>query len=225
MFQLQQKNWNNYSEEIKKQVEVIITDDCSPDNDCISNAVIEQIYPNMRLFKIKEKVPWNWLECRNIGAFHAKGDWILLTDMDHLVPESTIEYVIAKINKLEKNIVYQFERIRAVDNKSYHFHNDTFFISKKLFWNCGGYDEHYSGLYGTSGAFRRRLLKKANGNVRFSVPLVLYGREVIFDASTNPNECKRKEGRNPNEMQLRHKLKPKKEVHFKYPYEEININA
>ena len=221
MFIHQQINWNAYSDKVKRDVEIIVTDDCSPQENSIENCVQLPYYPNLRLFKILEKVPWNWLECRNIGAKYAKSDWLLLTDIDHMVTPTVARSLLKRIDRLNKSVVYQLNRIRAVDNKPYKFHNDSFLVSKSLFWGAGGYDEHYSGLYGTSGSFRRRLLKNASDNIRLPLQLVLYGREVIKDASTT--DFARKEGRDPMDMKRRHATKKGPEIHFKYPYKEIII--
>ena len=221
MFKIQQRIWGKYTDKMKKAIEVIVTDDCSPKEGCLENAIVQPVYPNLRCFKIKEKVPWNWLQCRNIGGHYANSPWILLTDMDHVLTYENARGLLKRLPSLEKNVVYQLRRIREVDQKPYKHHNDSFIVSKELFWLCGAYDEHYSGLYGTSGKFRRRLFRHAKENKMIPLDLVLYGREVIPDASTT--DFKRKEGRDPNWMKERHASHPGGFTHFKYPYEEIRI--
>lgn len=222
MFIKQQQNWAEYTPKMKKAIEIIVTDDCTPSEQSIDRAIIQPIYPNMRIFKIKEKVPWNWLQCRNIGARYSESDWILLTDMDHMIDFNTAKGLLKRIKNSDPNIVYQLNRLRAVDGKKYKHHNDSFVLTKKLFWKCGGYDEHYSGLYGTSGMFRRRLYEFAKGNEMYNLSLILYGREVISDASTT--DFPRKEGRDPNAIKRRHKCKPVREVHLALPYEEVPLD-
>jgi hypothetical protein len=201
MFKLQQSIWASYPEKIRESVEIIVTDDCSSRNPAREN-LISDIPLRLSLYEIKEKVEWNWLEARNIGAHYAEGKWLLLTDMDHVVTKENIKRVLSRLHGLNSKIVYQFSRIRAVDNAPYKFHNDSFFVTKKVFWSCGGYDEDYAGLYGTSGRFRDRLFASAMDHETWDdIHLVLYGREVIPDASTT--EFKRKEGRDPGQLSSR----------------------
>ncbi len=196
MFKLQQENWDAYPDDIRDQIEVIVTDDCSTQNPARKNLLDRRT--DMSLYQIETKVPWNWLEARNIGAYHAKGKWLLLTDMDHLVSTENIVKLFEKMPTLSSKYVYQFSRVKAPNFTPYKFHNDSFFLSKKMFWRCGGYDEEFAGLYGTSGKFRDRLLYAAkNKRVMWSdLFLILYSREVVPDASTTIYP--RKEGRDPN---------------------------
>lgn len=195
MFEIQQATWASYPEKIRERLEVIVTDDCSFQSPA-KNYLSRTNGVNISLYEIIEKVRWNWLECRNIGAHYAKGGWILLTDMDHVVPVEVISKLMKGINGLNPQTVYQFGRVKAPDLTPYKFHNDSFFLTRELFWLSGGYDEDFSGLYGTSGMFRNRLLKVADRNKKLeTLHLVLYGREVQPDASTVG--FPRKEGRDP----------------------------
>ena len=208
MFIHQQRVWGTYSKQAKNDVEIIVTDDCSS-NYPAKNHILENTKKlKFRLFTIDEKVKWNWLECRNIGAKYANSMWVLMTDMDHVVSRKVIDSLLFRVDKLHHSFIYQFGRVKAPDMSAYKHHNDTFFLRKKLFWRCGGYDEDYAGLYGTSGRFRRRLYSVARGNQQFSdLKLILYGREVIPDASTT--EFARKEGRKSNELEVVRRWKEK----------------
>ena len=42
-------------------------------------------------------------------------------------------------------------------------------MTKNLYWKIGGYDEELSGNYGTSGRYRARAFKVAEGNKRLSI--------------------------------------------------------
>lgn len=57
---------------------------------------------------------------RNIGAKEASAKWVLLTDMDHLVPVNTINAV--NFQRLDANRVYRFARVSAPDMLPHHPH-------------------------------------------------------------------------------------------------------
>jgi len=226
MFYQQLCVWKSYPEKVLNQIEFIITDDCSSKKPMCKSEFPEL---NIRQFRITKKVPWNWLACRNIGAKYASGKWLLLTDMDHVVQtEHAAQLVkaLTKNKKIKTDIVYLFRRIDAPDNTPYKYHDDSFFMSKELYWKIGGYDEELSGNYGTSGGYRRRAFSIANGNHRLKIPLTRYDRSVIADASTT--EFARKLAHNEHKHTVSDILKRKKEEGrekeirvLSFPYEEI----
>ena len=223
MFKIQQNAWLSYDKKYAEQLEIIVTDDCSSKWKAEDNLLPDIRSMNFRLFHIDEKVKWNWLEARNIGCYYADGKWILMTDMDHLVKRDVLSKLFKKLPGLDDTKVYQFERMKY-DGLFYKHHNDSFFLTKELFWLCGGYDEDYAGYYGTSGKFRRRLYRTARAEAtRFKdLSLILYGREVIPDASTT--EFNRKEGRKKGELEkvrIWKKNNNRSIIHFKQPYHEV----
>ena len=209
MLQHQLECWNKFSKDTKEGLSVIVVDDCSKKFPAL-NAVRDFSYINHRkdlgfdfsLYRVKQKVRWNWLTCRNIAAKHAKkNEWLLLTDMDHRVPESTIIFLKSRIKAgvLSKNNYYIFDRVDAPKLTPYKRHPNTYFMHKSTYWKIGGYDEWFSGNYGSDGRYRRRANRVTNGGVVFeNIFVIRYPREVIADASTT--EFRRKEGRDPNAL-------------------------
>jgi hypothetical protein len=53
-----------------------------------------------------------------------------------------------------------------------------------MFDAIGGYDERFSGFYGTDADFRERVHATAREVVMLAAPLIRYPRTVIADAST-----------------------------------------
>lgn len=205
-------NWYSYPEEVRRNLEVIVTDDVSPNtaaHDVVRKRMTEDQRFKIQVFRIKKKVPWNWLACRNIGAYHAHHHWILLTDMDHMVPVETALYLME--TDFDEKKVYLFERQDMPDRIQVKPHDDSYFMTTDRFWYIGGYDERLSGWYGTSGSYRKRVMNKVYGirygkgmdNLinatfpRLPVPLVRFGREQILDADTHPSYPKRKEDKWP----------------------------
>jgi hypothetical protein len=224
MLKFQVGAWNSYSKKVKERLEVIVTDDCSRSKHAPE---IPPVGFKFRLFRITEKVPWNWLEARNIGALNADSKWLLLTDMDHVLSPKSAERLFFHLDKLDDTMAYQFRRVVAPNMDSYKYHNDSFLVTKKIFWKSGGYDEDYSGLYGTSGMFRRRLFSAARKNAFVSpkIVLTLYPRTVIKDASTTV--FPRKEGRDPQAIEKVRQwknLESRPIQNFIRPYVEVPLN-
>lgn len=149
--------WSTYPEHVRDQVRVIVVDDGSPNAPAAPVAMHCGHVP-LRLFRIQVDVRWNWLAARNIGAHHADDGWLLLTDMDHVLPVSTAEALV--YGKHDPNVVYAFSRIEHT-GEPVNPHSASFFMTKQMFWKIGGYDETLSGYYGTDGDYRRRLAQHA----------------------------------------------------------------
>jgi hypothetical protein len=226
MYRRQVEEWNAYPERIKRQLSIIVTDDCSfkwPLRDITE----KPSGIKMKRFQITEKKQWNWLACRNIGAYQAKSDWLLLTDMDHMVSVKSMGKLMDQLynHHLDKNTVYLFTRVDAPNNTKYKPHNDSFLMTKKLYWKIGGYDEELSGNYGTSGRYRNRAFAVARGHYRLPIPLTRFPREIIPDASTTEFVRKGK-GRDPNAIKRieSQKIRENRQsdiLTLSFPYEEI----
>lgn len=172
--------WCQYPEAIRQHVTAIIVDDGSP----IPAPVIRvQPFP-IRQFRIEVDVPWNWLAARNIGAHYAHDGWLLLTDMDHVVPADTIDALV--MGKHDPNVVYTFSR-REHTGLAIHPHSASFFMTRKLFWTIGGYDERLSGVYGTDGTYRKRAMAYAPFKL---LPDELIRYEYVADSSVTTYERK-----------------------------------
>lgn len=189
-FQHQMRHWMTLSQrhELFGQFSVVVVDDGSPT--VPATAAVESIRASRdsfylpRLFRIDVDVPWNWLAARNIGAHHAVDGWLLLTDMDHVVPAETLRSVV--YGQHDPNVVYAFSR-REHTGETIHPHSASFLMTKAMFWKIGGYDETLSGVYGTDGLYRKRLAAKAPIHVLTDV---LVRHEYVDDSSTTQFERK-----------------------------------
>lgn len=221
--------WQQYPDELKENLQIVITDDCSAKTPAAS--VINDLDISHKVFYIQEKVPWNWRMARNVGARHADCKWLLITDMDHVVPRETLEFVM-KDGSIDDNGVYRFERVDAPDLKPYKPHNDSYFMTKERYWDIGGVDEDFAGTYGTAdwpyksyGVKIKRTQKEKRGILdRLPVALVRYPREVLPDASTPPGTLILKGQENDRLKQKirEHKAKINSPiVTFKLPYKRV----
>lgn len=207
-------------EVIRENLRVIVVDDCSEK----SPAFAEKIGMPLEVYRIgPPKVPWNQDAARNIGAHHAATQWLLLTDIDHEIPEATWRRVIE--GELNPNAVYRFARISAKPDGTtveYKEHPNTWLVTRHQYENAGGYDERFAGYYGTDGDFRNRILE---GVLFIELPEVIIriGREVVPDASTT--QFNRKSAWDDKEIRRirgeRGKLRDWRPVRFRFPYERV----
>ncbi len=179
MLKKQCENIASYSEDVRRNLELIIIDDCSPR----WPAWIE-INPGVpvRIFRTKVDVPWNQDFCRNLGSYMARNEWLFLTDIDHLIPDDTMENVMKHMN-LKKMVAYRFTRVSAPLMQPYKLHPNTWFMTREFYCYIGGYDERFAGNYGTDGDFRDRITSHSPIE-NLPWPIIRVGREVIPDAST-----------------------------------------
>jgi len=167
-------HWRTYPYDLRFNTSAIVVDDGSPQPALLpSNAPL-----SLRLFRIEVDVRWNWLAARNIGAHHAPVGWMLLTDMDHVVPEATLRHLV--YGKHDSSIIYAFRRQEHTGSPATP-HSASFFMTKLLFWQIGGYDETLSGHYGTDGDWRRRCAQYAQLQI---LDDVLVRHEYQGDSST-----------------------------------------
>jgi hypothetical protein len=145
--------WRTFPEHLRKQLSAIIVDDGSPQpaSDVLRN--VEHPFP-IRLFRVRDDIRWNWLAARNIGFHHASDGWCLVTDMDHVIPETTATSVV--YGHHEPGVIYGFSR-REYTGVPVNPHPNSWLMTRQMFWKVGGYDEALSGHYGTDGDWRRRM--------------------------------------------------------------------
>lgn len=189
----QQRIWQSYAPDLQEHFHVVVVDDASVFSPAVS--YVEDVgIASFQLFKIGTKIRWNWLACRNIGVQYARTDWVLLTDIDHIVPEKTLDKLLTI--GLDEEVVYRLGRVDAPHLWPYAlldcpirekkiFHPNTWLMTRGMYDRIGGYDERLSGCYGTDGEFRDRVQATAKAVVTLpSQVLVRYSREVLPDAST-----------------------------------------
>ena len=143
--------WATFPEHLRMQLAAIIVDDGSPEP--AEDVLRHMAHPfPIRLFRIEQDVRWNWLAARNIGFHHAAG-WCLVTDIDHVIPQTTAEAVV--YGEHDPGTIYGFSR-KEYTGITIAPHPNSWLMTREMFWTVGGYDEALSGHYGTDGDWRRR---------------------------------------------------------------------
>lgn len=169
---------------IRSEIGVIIVDDGSPEP--AQGRKLNGV--PLSLYRIGVDVRWNQDAARNIAVHHSRTQWVLLTDIDHLVPEQTWWGLISQ--KYSKQYVYRFKRSTLdVDSpkpkiSEYKPHPNSWYMTRAMYDHIGGYDERFAGHYGTDSEFRDRV--QANALDVKMLPLELWRvpRTTIADAST-----------------------------------------
>lgn len=170
-----------FAPDLKARLQYRVCDDASPKGfRAVPPAVALGL--DVQVFRLGKKRPWNWIAARNVGAAHATGDWLLFTDMDHMLPQATARRLLD--GPLDPAKVYRFARVDAPGMTPYKPHPNSWAMTRAMFDAFGGFDERYSGCYGSDGTVRNRLTELAGEPVMLPAPLIRVPREVTPDAST-----------------------------------------
>jgi hypothetical protein len=179
MFVAQQQAWREYPDALKELLQVIVVDDGSPRwpaRDYVRDTGVP-----LSLYRTLVDVRWNWIFCRNLAMSKATTEWVLMTDIDHVMPTKVLGSIVTR--KLDARVAYRLSRVDAPKMTPYKPHPNTWLMTRMLFDVVGGYDETFSGYYGTDGDFRRRVERVAR-IVVLPDEMIRYERSVIADAST-----------------------------------------
>ncbi len=194
MLRLQLKTWEAYPEQWLRKVHVVFVDDCSPRWPAkpLLDGAAAIGFASVQLFRTLVDVRWNWIFCRNLGMASARSEWVFMTDIDHVMPLKTLAALFGA--SLDVKRAYRFSRVDAPAMTPYKPHPNTWLMTRSLFARVGGYDERFSGFYGTDGEFRRRVEESAKIEL-LPYLMMRYQRDVIADASTTTYERKQPEDR------------------------------
>lgn len=180
--------------EAREHVKLIVVDDGSPR--WPAHAYRKDCVIDFEIYRITKDVRWNQDAARNIAAHHATTRWLLLTDIDHMVPKGTWRRLMSEAF-LSEDFVYKFSRLSETPDPAgyeptltpYKPHPNSWLMTKAMYWKIGGYDERFAGWYGTDGDFRDRVKKNAHVFM-FDDPIIRVPREVTPDASTTTYQRK-----------------------------------
>lgn len=176
-----QRVWAAYPDALKARLHVIVVDDGSPMRPA-RPVVTKSGVASFRLYRCGVDVRWNWLFCRNLALSQTTTEWALMTDIDHVMPEATLRSLTERA--LWPNRVYRLSRVDAPALIPYKPHPNTWLLTRAMFDRIGGYDERFSGFYGTDFDFRDRARAAAARVEMLPDLLIRYPRDVIADAST-----------------------------------------
>lgn len=139
------KEWSSYSKMVRRNIEIILVDDCSTPAININPPVPL----NLTIARITDNIYWNICGAKNLGFHLAKGPWIFSTDQDHLFYREEDLINAINIDKRRKT-VYFLTRLKPDGSLRGKNHPNTFIMHKEDFNYLGGYDEDFSGNRGWS---------------------------------------------------------------------------
>lgn len=181
MLALQWYQISQYESRVRDHLEVIVVDDASP-HSAAADVMRPEPLPRVSVYRVEKDVRWNQDAARNIGAHEARSRWLLLTDIDHVVPAETLRALIDM--EKDPSVFYTFGRIKLDGGGIREPHPNSYFLSKELYWSIGGHDEDFAGIYGKDFLFRTRALKKSREVALPGLPLARVGSTLIPDAGT-----------------------------------------
>ena len=181
MLELQWREIASYPAEIKAELEVIVVDDGSPQFPAVDVRRPSGL-PAFSIFRVNEDIRWNQDAARNIGAHEARAPWLLLTDIDHVVPASSLVAILE--GERSEQSFYTLGRIKFYGGEARESHPNSYLMTKKLYWDIGGHDEDYAGVYGKDFLFRKRALGRSNEVHLPEIVLARVGTSAVKDAGT-----------------------------------------
>lgn len=206
MLRAQLAIWESYPPDVR----VIVVDDGSPEP---ALPILEQASPALRehlaLYRIKDDIPWNREEARNLAVQETQTPSVAILDLDHVLPAKSAASLL-KFTP-DPQYFYRFPRYRigkADDTRkkdkispNAEFgeikpHMDSYLVTKSMYMKAGGYDLAFVGCLGGGSEFLRRLEAVAKpGLLPSNIPLHVYTRSVAKDASISTLSRDREEGK------------------------------
>lgn len=195
MLERQIEEWNKYS----TWPQILLVDDCSPEPalPIVKKLASSALRERLQVLHTDVDIPWNREFCRNLMAKLAATDWLLMVDIDHVVPAESMEKL--RGCSLKPNRFYRFRRMRVgkadetrrkdkIDPESefgeIHPHVDSYLCRTKDYWRAGGYNERFCGVLGGGNEFLRRFESMfASEIVPGDIFLHVHTRSVVDDAS------------------------------------------
>ena len=158
--------YENYSEETRKQFEVIWVDDCSEKPVDIPELSFGL---NLTIARITNNIYWNICGAKNLGFYLAEGPWVFGTEQDHMFYSEMDLKRVLKFPK-QRDCAYFLTRVLPDGQSRGKNHPNSFIIHKEDFWKLGGYDEDFSGNRGHSDTMIKYQMKRM-GYARPTLPM------------------------------------------------------
>lgn len=151
LLDMQYEVWSGLPRHMRERIDFIVVDDGSP---------TPIRYPsraelNLGIFRIHADIPWNIPGAKNLGVLKSRTEWVLVSDIDHMLTAEAAEKLL-KLDTSNPKVYYGCERefpggtMAVTDSMQKTRRNipATLIINQRLFIDAGGFDEDFSGSYG-----------------------------------------------------------------------------
>lgn len=163
------RSYAGYAPDVLDRIQFILVDDGSP----LRFEIPEDIDINLLLLRITVDIPWNEAGARNLALTYARSDKVLMSDLDYILPESSLRRLLRHRNPGHT----VFNLWALVPDERTWMKSSFFFLSRARYLRFYGYDEELSGHYGfkdwmfwrwqrSNGTRFRRLARRCHGVVR-----------------------------------------------------------
>jgi glycosyltransferase involved in cell wall biosynthesis len=173
-------HWQKIPPHLLNEIEFIIVDDNSENQPMISKGSL-----NLRHFRVLTDIPWNQAGARNLGAFHATGEWALFFDVDQKWELETVGLLLNNLDNLSKQTMFYLQIRELIDitvNKPLSNHPNTFLVHLPTFRVLGMYDEDFTGHYGYEDLYMPRVWE-ARGGKRSLINQLVFFEDMPFGTS------------------------------------------
>jgi len=137
-------------------VQILIVDDGS-------EPPLRLDWPNVRVIRIDQDIPWNMAAANNAGFAALPADAVILRmDIDHWITPQMLEEVKGWAAELEPKTLLKFERMVHKNNGGYITPSPpNIYLARVVdLIEAGGYDERFVGHYGHEDTELMHRLKK-----------------------------------------------------------------
>lgn len=169
--------WRSYSDETRKQIEIVLVDDCSKEK---FEPMID--FPlNYVIARVTTDIYWNLGGARNLGFHIATGEYAFTGDHDHLFDsEEELKKVLAWPKKQKTMYFLNRERPQYTGHPllEHKPHPNSFVAHREDFISAGGYDEDLSGHRGHTDHMTWLAMQYA-GWCRDTIPALLLERSEL----------------------------------------------
>jgi glycosyltransferase involved in cell wall biosynthesis len=186
MLERQVDNWNRIAGELRKNISVVLVDDCSSES---AAPIFEKLgIKNKMLLRFTEPGLWTMHEARNLGAMQCgKEDaWLFMSDIDLIATPEMLWQLQEK--RLNESNHYTFDRKMLPNLEPHRYHCNSYLLRRAHFMAINGYDidfcGRYGGGYGGDGEFARQLSVIAPRKHLKGISLIGVPKEVVSDANT-----------------------------------------
>jgi hypothetical protein len=143
--------WKSYSNEIKDQISFCIVDDCSkiPADEVLSDIDLSDL--DIHIYRVTEDLYCNIAGVRNLAATVCETDWMVILDMDTMIPEKSARSMIFWSHTPNRGCCFKFNRRVPSDKnheKNNKIHPAVCLLRKDDYWDVGGCEEDLVGHYG-----------------------------------------------------------------------------